>query len=155
MASSSGFGTPHFRSSASSPLEPPPSGSADSSSSSALDLNNLKQEIVLKILVLGDLGVGKTSLVRRYTEGDASGKRCEAGVSSSHSALLLLELELSTFSFFQARELTATWSPSTLASRGRAWRSTGGRSTSNCGTSRATRGSGEWPRSTISTPTAR
>ena len=100
MASSSGFGTPHFRSSASSPLEPPPSGSADSSSSSALDLNNLKQEIVLKILVLGDLGVGKTSLVRRYTEGDTSGKRCETGVSISHSALLLLELELSTFSFF-------------------------------------------------------
>ena len=33
----------------------------------ALDLNALKQEIFLKILVLGDLGVGKTSLIRKYT----------------------------------------------------------------------------------------
>jgi hypothetical protein len=33
-----------------------------------IDLNNLKQEIFLKLLVLGDLGVGKTSLVRKYTE---------------------------------------------------------------------------------------
>ena len=32
-----------------------------------LDLNSLKQEIFLKLLVLGDLGVGKTSLVKRYT----------------------------------------------------------------------------------------
>ena len=37
-----------------------------------LDLNALKQEIFLKLLVLGDLGVGKTSLVKRYT-GDGCG----------------------------------------------------------------------------------
>ena len=29
--------------------------------------NTLKREVFLKILVLGDLGVGKTSLIRRYT----------------------------------------------------------------------------------------
>ena len=28
--------------------------------------NTLQREVFLKILVLGDLGVGKTSLVRRY-----------------------------------------------------------------------------------------
>ncbi len=30
------------------------------------DLNRLKQELFLKVLVLGDLGVGKTSLIRTY-----------------------------------------------------------------------------------------
>ncbi len=32
------------------------------------DLNALPQEIFLKLVVLGDLGVGKTSLIRSYTE---------------------------------------------------------------------------------------
>ena len=78
--SNPGYGTPLFRNSSGGAS----SSSADSSgagasappesSSPPLDLNNLKQEIVLKILVLGDLGVGKTALVKRYTDGDASGR---------------------------------------------------------------------------------
>ena len=31
------------------------------------DLNSLRQEIFLKLVVLGDLGVGKSSLIRCYT----------------------------------------------------------------------------------------
>ena len=33
-----------------------------------VDLNRIKQEIFLKILVLGDLGVGKTALIKKCTE---------------------------------------------------------------------------------------
>ncbi len=55
-----------------------PSAAGDDEVASGLapaqvDLNNLKQEIFLKILVLGDLGVGKTSLVRKYTEDFGEG----------------------------------------------------------------------------------
>lgn len=50
-------------------------------STAEIDLNSLKQEIFLKLVVLGDLGVGKTSLVRKYTGSwwlAARGRSCLA-----------------------------------------------------------------------------
>ena len=38
----------------------------DDENDTIVDLNNLPQEIFLKILILGDLGVGKTALVKKY-----------------------------------------------------------------------------------------
>jgi len=35
-----------------------------------IDLNSLGQEIFVKLLVLGDLGAGKTSLIRKYVDGE-------------------------------------------------------------------------------------
>ena len=52
---------------------------------SGVDLNNLKQELFLKIVVLGDLGVGKTSLVRTYTESGVVGGPGSAGSGGSDS----------------------------------------------------------------------
>ena len=49
-----------------------------------VDLNNLPTEIFLKLLVLGDLGVGKSSLVRKYCHSDA-GPEYKVSVDVSHS----------------------------------------------------------------------
>ena len=43
------------------------------------DLNNLKREVFIKILVLGDNGVGKSSLIKSYTESDGSEDQQDAG----------------------------------------------------------------------------
>lgn len=40
--------------------------------SGQIDLNSLKQEIFLKLVVLGDLGVGKSSLIKKYTQSNES-----------------------------------------------------------------------------------
>ncbi len=52
-----------------------------------LDLNSLKEEVFLKLLVLGDLGVGKSTLIKRYTgeedEGDKVDYRVSVGTSFS------------------------------------------------------------------------
>ena len=48
------------------------------------DLNNLPREVFLKILVLGDLGVGKSSLVKKYCYSDA-GPAYKVSVDVSHS----------------------------------------------------------------------
>lgn len=45
--------------------------SSDEDNGSLPDLNHLPQEIFLKILVLGDLGVGKTALVKNYCYSDS------------------------------------------------------------------------------------
>lgn len=50
----------------------------------ALDLNALPEEVFLKLLVLGDLGVGKTALVKRYTgEGEGGGPSLATGVGGN------------------------------------------------------------------------
>ena len=51
---------------------------------SPVDLNNLPTEIFLKLLVLGDLGVGKSSLVRKYCHSDAA-PEYKVSVDVSHS----------------------------------------------------------------------
>ena len=58
--------------------------SSDNEDSEHVDLNNLPTEIFLKILVLGDLGVGKSSLVRKYCHTDA-GPEYKVSVDVSHS----------------------------------------------------------------------
>ena len=49
-----------------------------------VDLNNLPREIFLKILVLGDLGVGKSSLIKQYCFSD-SDPAYKVSVDVSHS----------------------------------------------------------------------
>ena len=44
----------------------------DDENDTIVDLNNLPQEIFLKILILGDLGVGKSSLVKQFCYSDAA-----------------------------------------------------------------------------------
>ena len=58
--------------------------SSESDSEPEVDLNNLKGEIFLKILILGDLGVGKTSLVKKYCYAD-SGPEYKVSVDVTHS----------------------------------------------------------------------
>ena len=51
-----------------------------------IDLNSFPKEHFIKLLVLGDLGVGKTSLLKSYTSVDAkSNAPCPLG--SKHPAL--------------------------------------------------------------------
>ena len=45
---------------------------SDDENDTIVDLNNLPQEIFLKILILGDLGVGKSSLVKQFCYSDAA-----------------------------------------------------------------------------------
>ena len=49
-----------------------------------VDLNNLPSEIFLKILILGDLGVGKTALVKKYCFSDTD-PAYKVSVDVSHS----------------------------------------------------------------------
>lgn len=58
--------------------------SDEESNNEEVDLNNLAQEVFLKILVLGDLGVGKSSLVKKYCYAD-SGPEYKVSVDVSHS----------------------------------------------------------------------
>ncbi len=44
---------------------------SDDDSTAEVDLNNLPREVDLKILVLGDLGVGKSSLIKKYCKSDS------------------------------------------------------------------------------------
>ena len=48
------------------------------------DLNHLPAELFLKILVLGDLGVGKTSLVKKYCHSDTDSEY-KVSVDVTHS----------------------------------------------------------------------
>ena len=51
-----------------------------------IDLNSLPKEHFIKLLVLGDLGVGKTSLLKSYTSEDSkSNSPCPLG--SKHPAV--------------------------------------------------------------------
>ena len=62
------------------------SSDEDSSANSEIvDLNNLPGECFLKILVLGDLGVGKTSLVKKYCSPLDSGPEYKVSVDVTHS----------------------------------------------------------------------
>lgn len=54
------------------------------SSDEETNLNNLPKEIFLKILVLGDLGVGKTSLIKNYCCSD-SAPEYKVSVDASHT----------------------------------------------------------------------
>ena len=58
--------------------------SSDEESTSEVDLNNLPSEYFLKILILGDLGVGKSSLVKKYCSSD-SGPEYKVSVDVTHS----------------------------------------------------------------------
>ena len=59
------------------------SSDEDSTNSEIVDLNNLPGECFLKILILGDLGVGKTSLVKKYCSSD-SGPEYKVSVDVTH-----------------------------------------------------------------------
>ena len=56
----------------------------ENNSSTIVDLNNLPSEIFLKILILGDLGVGKTALVKKYCFSDTD-PAYKVSVDVSHS----------------------------------------------------------------------
>jgi len=58
--------------------------SDEDSANSEVDLNNLPKEHFLKLLILGDLGVGKTSLVKKYCSSD-SGPEYKVSVDVTHS----------------------------------------------------------------------
>ena len=58
--------------------------SSDEERTSEVDLNNLPSEYFLKILILGDLGVGKSSLVKKYCSSD-SGPEYKVSVDVTHS----------------------------------------------------------------------
>ena len=49
-----------------------------------IDLNSLPKEHFIKLLVLGDLGVGKTSLLKSYTSVDS---KSDSPLGSKHPAL--------------------------------------------------------------------
>ena len=51
-----------------------------------IDLNVLPKEHFIKLLVLGDLGVGKTSLLKNYTSLDPK-SNVASGAVSSHQCL--------------------------------------------------------------------
>ena len=51
-----------------------------------IDLNSLPKEHFIKLLVLGDLGVGKTSLLKSYTSVD-SNSTAPCPLGSKHPAL--------------------------------------------------------------------
>ena len=51
-----------------------------------IDLNSLPKEHFIKLLVLGDLGVGKTSLLKNYASLDAK-SNVVSGAASGHQCL--------------------------------------------------------------------
>lgn len=54
--------------------------------SSAFDLNHLPREHFIKILVLGDSGVGKSSLIKKYCFADSSIPQYKVSVAVSHAS---------------------------------------------------------------------
>ena len=52
-----------------------------------VDLNSLPTEHFIKLLVLGDLGVGKTSLLKNYTSIDQKANVATAASVAHHAAL--------------------------------------------------------------------
>lgn len=57
--------------------------------SASFDLSNLPREHFIKILVLGDSGVGKSSLIKKYCFADSSAPQYKVSVAVSHSTKCL------------------------------------------------------------------
>ena len=53
----------------------------------SVDLNALPKEHFIKLLVLGDLGVGKTSLLKNYASLESKSSNAGSGAVSNHHGL--------------------------------------------------------------------